>query len=181
MRTRTIGRRWAALAAIMVSSCGRGADAVDDDSTHSSQVIIILEARPAPEESTIAVGERVSFMDHDTTSYTIAGGREPSSPDCPEITVIGVLAPGHTRMTEPFTPPRPAHSTSRGSRRRYSAAESSSADVARGAGVVMVVTSFPTFDVSRPAVGSSLRLRDIKCREARDDHHNAGAAGHVSG
>ena len=99
-----IGRRWAALAAIMVSSCGTGVPTPSTTNPHTvPQAIMILEARPVPEELTIAVGERVSFMNHDTTSYTIAGGRGPSSPDCPEITVIGVLAPGHTRMTEPFT------------------------------------------------------------------------------
>jgi plastocyanin len=67
------------------------------------QTIMILEARPVPEELTIAVGERVSFMNHDTATYTVAGGREPSSPDCPEIGVVGVLDPGHTRTTAPFT------------------------------------------------------------------------------
>ena len=42
-------------------------------------------------------------MNHDRTTYTIAGGRQPSGPDCPEINVVGVLASGDTRNTELFT------------------------------------------------------------------------------
>jgi hypothetical protein len=42
-------------------------------------------------------------MNHDRTTYTVAGGSEPSRPDCPEINVVGVLVPGDTRNTEPFT------------------------------------------------------------------------------
>jgi hypothetical protein len=64
---------------------------------------MIMEGHAVPEELTIAVGERVSFMNHDRTTYTIAGGREPSGPDCPEVNVVGVLTSGDTRNTEPFT------------------------------------------------------------------------------
>ncbi len=64
---------------------------------------MIMEGHAVPEELTIPVGERVSFMNHDRSTYTIAGGREPSRPDCPEVNVVGVLASGDTRTTEPFT------------------------------------------------------------------------------
>ncbi len=64
---------------------------------------MIMEGRALPEELMIAVGERVTFMNHDRTTYTIAGGRQPSTPGCPEIDVVGVLASGATRDTEPFT------------------------------------------------------------------------------
>jgi hypothetical protein len=63
---------------------------------------MIMDGRPVPEELTIAVGERVSFMNHDRSTYTIAGGREPSGPDCPEVNAVGVLTSGDTRTTEPF-------------------------------------------------------------------------------
>ena len=62
-----------------------------------------MEGHAVPEELAIAVGERVSFMNHDRSTYTIAGGREPSRPDCPEVNVVGVLTSGDTRTTEPFT------------------------------------------------------------------------------
>ena len=41
-------------------------------------------------------------MNHDRTTYSIAGGREPSRGDCREIDVVGVLSSGGTRDTEPF-------------------------------------------------------------------------------
>jgi hypothetical protein len=93
----------AALAALVSPACGTTPTPPDTTPHVVPQTIMILDARPVPEELTVAVGERVSFMNHDTTSYTVAGGREPSSPDCPEITVVGMLEPGHTRPTEPFT------------------------------------------------------------------------------
>jgi hypothetical protein len=64
---------------------------------------MIMEGRALPGELMIAVGERVTFMNHDRTTYTIAGGRQPSNTGCPEIDVVGVLASGATRDTEPFT------------------------------------------------------------------------------
>ena len=103
MGNRAIGLRWAALAALLANACGSEVPAPSTTPHVVPQTIMILEARPVPEELTIAVGERVSFMNHDTTAYTIAGGREPSSPDCPEIGVVGTLDPGHTRTTQPFT------------------------------------------------------------------------------
>jgi plastocyanin len=65
-------------------------------------MIMIIGAEAVPEEVTIAVGERVSFMNHDATAYTVAGDRAPSSSDCPELNVVGMLAPGAVRTTEPF-------------------------------------------------------------------------------
>jgi hypothetical protein len=67
---------------------------------------MIMDGHAVPEELTIGVGERVTFMNHDRTPYRIAGGREPSRNDCPEIDVVGVLASGDTRATEAFTAAR---------------------------------------------------------------------------
>jgi hypothetical protein len=64
---------------------------------------MIMEGHAIPEELTIAVGERVSFMNHDRPTYTVAGGREPSRPGCPEVDAVGALPSGETRATEPFT------------------------------------------------------------------------------
>lgn len=105
-----IGFRWIAgmaLAAV-ASSCGSAAPTAPTAPTTAGprpvdRFIMIMEGHAVPEELTIAVGERVSFMNHDRSAYTIAGGREPSRPDCPEVNVVGVLTSGDTRMTEPFT------------------------------------------------------------------------------
>ena len=106
-----IGFRWIAgmaLAAVIANSCGTAAPTAPTSPTTEGprtfpQIIMIMEGHAVPEELTIAVGERVSFMNHDRSTYTIAGGREPSSPDCPEVNVVGVLASGDTRTTESFT------------------------------------------------------------------------------
>jgi plastocyanin len=108
MRNRIIGfpsLAGMALAAIAASSCGStDPTSPSTETVHTfPQTIMIMEAHPVPEELTIAVGERVSFMNHDRTSYTVAGGREPARRDCPEIDVVGVLNPGDTRTSEPFT------------------------------------------------------------------------------
>jgi hypothetical protein len=69
---------------------------------------MIMEGHAVPEELTIAVGERVSFMNHDRPPYTIAARREPSGSgfNCSEIDAVGVLPSGETRPTEPFTNPK---------------------------------------------------------------------------
>jgi hypothetical protein len=59
-----------------------------------------------PREITIAVGGRVLFVNNDMFSHDIAGGPDPSRPDCPEINEAGFLAPGQSRQTAPLTGPR---------------------------------------------------------------------------
>jgi plastocyanin len=106
-----LGFRWiagVALAAVVANSCGMAAPTEPTSPTSEAprtvtQIIMIMEGHAVPEELAIAVGERVSFMNHDRSTYTIAGGREPSRPDCPEVNVVGVLTSGDTRTTEPFT------------------------------------------------------------------------------
>ena len=63
---------------------------------------MLESAGPNPREITITVGERVSFMNHDVVSYTVAGGTGPAQPDCSEINAVGVLAPFDIRPTAPF-------------------------------------------------------------------------------
>ena len=97
-----------ALAAAVANSCGSSEPTAPTSPTNTgpgtvTQFIMIMDGRAVPEELTIAVGQRVSFMNHDRSSYTVAGGREPSRPDCPEVNVVGVVTSGNTRSTETFT------------------------------------------------------------------------------
>ena len=101
-----VGFRWvagAAVATVFATACG---SATPTSPTGTSQVlpvaIMLMEGHVFPEEVTIAVGDRVSFMNHDQGSYTVAGGRAPTIP-CPELDAVGVLAAGATRTTERFT------------------------------------------------------------------------------
>ena len=105
-----IGRPWnvgIALVALVATACGTATPTAPTSNTTAAhafpQMIMILEGRPVPEELTVAAGERVSFMNHDRTTYTIGGSREPSRPDCPEVNGVGVLTSGDTRTSEAFT------------------------------------------------------------------------------
>ena len=105
-----IGLRWIAgmtLAAVATNACGNAPPTPTSPTAEGPHTfprfIMIMEGHAVPEELTIAVGEQVTFMNHDLTNYTIAGGREPSRPDCPEVNVVGVLTSGNTRNTETFT------------------------------------------------------------------------------
>lgn len=57
---------------------------------------------PNPREITIGVGEFVSFMNHESEPFAVAGGAGPSQADCPEINAVGLLGPGEIRSTAPF-------------------------------------------------------------------------------
>lgn len=67
---------------------------------------MIMSTGVTPAEIIIPVGERVTFMNHDTVPHAVAGGSEPAKPDCPEIDAVGVLAPGELRATAPFVAAR---------------------------------------------------------------------------
>ena len=56
-----------------------------------------------PLELTIAVGQRVTFVNNDTRPHDVVGGVDPSHPDCPEIIQAGFLTPGRSGDTAPFT------------------------------------------------------------------------------
>jgi plastocyanin len=62
----------------------------------------ITNAGVMPVEITIAVGGRVLFVNNDIFAHDVAGGPDPSRPDCPEINEVGFIAPGQSRQTAPF-------------------------------------------------------------------------------
>ena len=47
-----------------------------------------------PLEITIAVGQRVTFVNNDVRAHDVVGGIDPAHPDCPEIMQAGFLTPG---------------------------------------------------------------------------------------
>jgi plastocyanin len=55
-----------------------------------------------PLEVTVAVGGRVTFINNDVIPHDVAGGPDPSRPDCREIDAVGFLTPGQSRQTEPL-------------------------------------------------------------------------------
>lgn len=59
-----------------------------------------------PLEITIAVGQRVTFINNDTRPHDVVGGADPATPDCPEITQAGFIVPGQRADTGVFTAAR---------------------------------------------------------------------------
>jgi plastocyanin len=57
----------------------------------------------SPLEATINVGQRVVFVNNDSRAHDVVGGRDPGTPDCPEITQAGFLTPGQRGETGVFT------------------------------------------------------------------------------
>lgn len=67
--------------------------------------VTITAAGLSPLEISIAVGQRVTFVNNDARAHDLVGGPEPSVPECPEVTAAGFLVPGQRAETGVFTAP----------------------------------------------------------------------------
>lgn len=68
--------------------------------------VTILPSGVSPREFTVAVGDRVTFINNDVQPHDIAGGPDPATPDCREIDAVGFLLPGQSRQTAPMASAR---------------------------------------------------------------------------
>src|SRR5688500_5038777 len=96
----------AAILAAMAVSCGSRTPTAPAGGVQVHTIIatVMLESTgPNPREMTIAVGETVSFMNHEGVPYTVDGGASPSQSACEEIKAVGLLRPGEIRPTAPFS------------------------------------------------------------------------------
>jgi len=57
----------------------------------------------SPKQVEINVGQRVAFVNNDTSAHEIASNPHPVHTDCPPINEVGGLAPGTARLTGAFT------------------------------------------------------------------------------
>lgn len=64
--------------------------------------ITITAGGMQPLELTIAVGQRVTFVNTDVRSHDVVGGVDPAHPDCSEILQAGFLTPGQRGETGIF-------------------------------------------------------------------------------
>jgi plastocyanin len=60
----------------------------------------------SPLDITIAVGQKVTFVNNDVRSHDVVGGVDPAHPDCPEILQAGFMVAGQSRDTAVFTAAR---------------------------------------------------------------------------
>ena len=56
----------------------------------------------SPQEVTILVGARVTFVNSDRVSYDVSSGLDHNSRECPEIDAVGFLVAGQSRETSVF-------------------------------------------------------------------------------
>lgn len=56
-----------------------------------SPTITITAAGMSPLELTVAIGQRVTFVNNDSRAHDVMGGKDPATPDCPEITAGRLL------------------------------------------------------------------------------------------
>lgn len=68
--------------------------------------VAITATGMTPLEISVNVGERVTFVNTDSRAHDVAGGKDPSTPECPEITMVGFLTPGRRADTGVFTRPQ---------------------------------------------------------------------------
>ena len=68
--------------------------------------ITITAAGMSPLEIAISVGQRVTFVNNDSRTHDVVGGKDPSTPECPEIAQAGFLAPGQRGETGVFNTAR---------------------------------------------------------------------------
>lgn len=96
--------------AIVVSACG-GSGGSNAGTTPSGPgpvtqptppTVTIRSTGVTPRELTVAVGDRVTFINNDTQPHDPAGGPDPANPDCREIDAVGFLVPGQGRQTAPL-------------------------------------------------------------------------------
>jgi plastocyanin len=69
----------------------------------ATPTITITAAGMSPLELTITVGQRVAFVNNDSRPHDVVGGKDPNTPECPEIVQAGFLAPGQRSETAVFT------------------------------------------------------------------------------
>jgi plastocyanin len=59
-----------------------------------------------PSQVQISVGQSVTFVNNNSTSHEMASDPHPAHTDCSQMSAVGFLAPGQTKLTNAFTTAR---------------------------------------------------------------------------
>jgi plastocyanin len=105
----------AVAAAVTIGACGSGSSSPSSPSSPvptatpppgGAATFTIIAGVVSPKQVEINVGQRVAFVNNDTSAHEIASNPHPVHTDCPPINDVGGLAPGTARLTGAFTVPR---------------------------------------------------------------------------
>ncbi len=92
------------LLAVAVTSCGGGSSVPSEPTPPTgppsvTNTITILASGATPQNIQIAAGTRVLFVNNDSRAHNMSSDPHPEHTDCPELNLIGLLAPGQSRET----------------------------------------------------------------------------------
>lgn len=97
---------------VAVGACGSGSSSPSSPSSPiptatpppgGAATFTIVSGLVSPKQVEINVGQRVAFVNNDTSAHEIASNPHPVHTDCPAINEVGGLAPGTARLTGAFT------------------------------------------------------------------------------
>jgi plastocyanin len=87
----------------MLAACGSSSSPTEPSGAPSGPGTVTISATGvSPQEVTVPVGGRVTFVNSDRISHEISSGLDHESRDCPEVDVVGFLAAGQRRDTSTF-------------------------------------------------------------------------------
>jgi len=98
--------------AVAIGACGSGSSSPSSPSSPiptatpppgGAATFTIMAGVVSPKQVEINVGQRVAFVNNDTSAHEIASNPHPVHTDCPPINEVGGLAPGTARLTGAFT------------------------------------------------------------------------------
>jgi hypothetical protein len=87
------------LLATACGSWGKSPTAPAQTPPPSGPTITISSAGAAPRTIEIPVGGRLTIVNNDNVSHDMGSDPHPSHEDCPELNLIGMLAPGASRTS----------------------------------------------------------------------------------
>ena len=88
-------------AALALGTCGGGGSTPSTPSApdNPNRFVISAAGIVTPSQLTVTAGTRVLFVNNHNQSHQMASDPHPEHTDCPEISAVGVLAPGQSRET----------------------------------------------------------------------------------
>jgi plastocyanin len=96
----------ACLAAVLLGAgCKSSAPAAPSTSTPAA-TFTITTTGVSPKTASIALGDRVVFLNSDVKTHSMASDPHPDHSDCPNINQVGFLRPGDRRETGNFVTAR---------------------------------------------------------------------------
>src|SRR2546423_6250953 len=81
------------------SGAGSGSGSGSGAGGTSTTTITITSAGVSPKGITVVQGSQVTFVNNDSRNHDMESNPHPEHTDCPEINLVGFIAPGQTKQT----------------------------------------------------------------------------------